>query len=150
MSRPQQLLYWLQNQRIVIKRLVDLMHSTTEFKRKVSVLSVTVFSPYNMCQRVLVMDRRFGLTILTFCRGLPFTPEIQTVEKVVLSWFDSTAAVLNWVYWIPKIMTKFMFTQITWDNAQPGKISKPKKLGTLKIPLGWGLINSKIRFPKSL
>ena len=48
----------------------DVMYSTTEFKRKVFVLSVKVFSPYNneWINTSSFMDRKFGLTTVTFCR----------------------------------------------------------------------------------
>ena len=53
-----------------LKRFVDVMYSITEFKRKVFVLSVTELLPYNnkWVNVSSFMDRRFGLTILTFYR----------------------------------------------------------------------------------
>ena len=53
-----------------LKRFVDVMYSITEFKRKVFVLSVTGLLPYNnkWVNVSSFMDRRFWLTILTFCR----------------------------------------------------------------------------------
>ena len=46
------------------------MYSTVESKGKVFLLSVKVLLPYsNKCVNAsLLMDMRFGLTILTFCR----------------------------------------------------------------------------------
>ena len=53
-----------------LKRFVDVMYSIIEFKRKVFVLSVTGLLPYNnkWVNVPSFMDRRFWLTILTFCR----------------------------------------------------------------------------------
>ena len=53
-----------------LKRLVDVIYSIKEFKRKVFALSVKVLSPYNnkWVKKSLFMDRKSGLTILTFCR----------------------------------------------------------------------------------
>ena len=51
-----------------LKCFVDVMYSITEFKRKLFVLPVKVLSPYsNKWVNVSsIMDRRFGLIILTF------------------------------------------------------------------------------------
>ena len=53
-----------------LKSFVDLMCSITQFKRKVFVLSVKVLLPYSnkWLNASSLMDRRFGLTILIFCR----------------------------------------------------------------------------------
>ena len=53
-----------------LKRFVDVMYPIIEFKRKAFVLSIKVLSPYSnkWVNASSFMDRRFGLTILTFCR----------------------------------------------------------------------------------
>ena len=53
-----------------LKRFVDVMYPIIEFKRKTFVLSIKVLSPYSnkWVNASSFMDRRFGLTILTFCR----------------------------------------------------------------------------------
>ena len=53
-----------------LKGFVDVMYSITDFKRKVFVLSVKELSPYNnkWVNTSSFVDRRSGLTILTFCR----------------------------------------------------------------------------------
>ena len=50
------------------KRFVDVMYSITEYKRKVFVLSVIAPCNNKWVNASSFMDRRFGLTILTFCR----------------------------------------------------------------------------------
>ena len=52
------------------KRLVDVMYSITELKREIFVLSVKVLLPYSnkWVSASSFMDRKFGLTILTFCK----------------------------------------------------------------------------------
>ena len=53
-----------------LKTFVDVIYSIKEFTRKVFLISVKVLSPYNnkWVNAFSFMDRRFGLTILTFCR----------------------------------------------------------------------------------
>ena len=53
----------------LLKRF-DIMYSITEFKRKVLMLSLKVLSPNDnkWVNASSFMDRRLGLTILTFCR----------------------------------------------------------------------------------
>ena len=52
----------------LLKRF-DIMYSITEFKRKVLMLSVKALSSYDnkWVNASSFMDRRLGLTILTFC-----------------------------------------------------------------------------------
>ena len=53
-----------------VERFADVMHSITKFKTKEFVLSVKVLLLYNnkWVSTSSIIDRRFGLAILTFCK----------------------------------------------------------------------------------
>ena len=99
----------------------------------------------------LFMDRRFRLTILKVYRRdcLSFLKMEQWRKSCLV---DSIA--------FPQLQIWFSESQKLWRNICSRKWFKPtcslvrwlkpKELGTLKIMLGWGLINSRIRFLKSL
>ena len=67
------------------------MYSTTGFKRKVFVLSIKVLLPYNnkWVSASSLIDRRLGLTILTFCR------------RDSLSFFKSRTGAFSWLTTLP-------------------------------------------------